>query len=144
MTRALDLAPLLKYSIGYDDLFREMDKLMLNPGISQTYPPYNIFSTSPDDFYVEVAVAGFTETELDIKLENGILTVSGKKQETHDPSISYVHRGIGMRDFTRTFRLANHIEVQGAKLENGLLRVELKRIIPEELKPKRIAITSAQ
>jgi molecular chaperone IbpA len=142
MTRTLDLAPLLKYSIGYDELFREMDKLMLNSTTAQTYPPYNIFSTSHDEFYIEVAVAGFSESELDINVENGMLTVTGKKQESSDTHVKYVHRGIGMRDFTRSFRLANHIEVQGAKLENGLLRIELKRIVPEELKPKRIAITA--
>lgn len=142
MTRALDFAPLLKYSVGYDDLFREMDKLMLNQGAAQTYPPYNIFSTSSDEFCIEVAVAGFSDKELDIKVENGILTVSGKKQESEEHSTKYIHRGIGMRDFTRTFRLATHIEVQSAKLENGLLRVDLKRIVPEELKPKTIAITT--
>ena len=115
-----------------------MDKLSLN-GSNTAYPPYNIVSIDDDKFLIEVAVAGFSEKDLDITLENGVLTISGNKEEEEDRS--FVHKGIAMRNFTRTFRLATHIEVEGADLKNGLLVVTLKRHIPEELKPKKIAIS---
>lgn len=138
-TRTLDLAPLSRFAVGFDNLFREMDKLQLNGTANSSYPPYNIVNVNDEQFFIEVAVAGFEEKDLDITLENGVLTVTGNKEvETEDRQ--YVYKGIAMRNFTRTFRLADHIEVEGAKLENGLLVVNLKKLIPEELKPRKIEI----
>ena len=134
----IQYAPLQKFAVGFEDLFREMDKLQLN-STNTTYPPYNIVSVNENKFQIEVAVAGFAEKDLDITLENGVLTIAGNKEE--DEERSFVHKGIAMRNFTRTFRLATHIEVEGADLKNGLLVVTLKRHIPEELKPKKIAIS---
>jgi len=131
-------APLTKFAVGFEDLFREMDKLQLN-STNTAYPPYNIVSVDENKFQIEVAVAGFAEKDLDITLENGVLTIAGEKEE--DEERTFVHKGIAMRNFTRTFRLATHIEVEGAELKNGLLVVTLKRHIPEELKPKKIAIS---
>ena len=138
MNTTLNYAPLTRFAVGFDDLFREMDKLNLNSS-NTAYPPYNIVSVDENKFQIEVAVAGFAEKDLDITLENGVLTIAGNKEE--EESREFVHKGIAMRNFTRTFRLATHIEVEGAKLENGLLVVTLKRHIPEELKPKKIAIS---
>ena len=138
MNATLNYAPLTRFAVGFDDLFREMDKLNLNSS-NTAYPPYNIVSVDENKFQIEVAVAGFAEKDLDITLENGVLTIAGNKEE--EEAREFVHKGIAMRNFTRTFRLATHIEVEGAKLENGLLVVTLKRHIPEELKPKKIAIS---
>ena len=138
MNTTLNYAPLTRFAVGFEDLFREMDKLSLN-GSNTAYPPYNIVSVDENKFQIEVAVAGFAEKDLDITLENGVLTIAGNKEE--EEAREFVHKGIAMRNFTRTFRLATHIEVEGAKLENGLLVVTLIRYIPEELKPKKIAIS---
>ncbi len=138
MNTTLNYAPLTRFAVGFEDLFREMDKLQLN-STNTAYPPYNIVSVDDNRFQIEVAVAGFAEKDLDITLENGVLTIAGEKEE--DEERTFVHKGIAMRNFTRTFRLATHIEVEGAKLENGLLVVTLVRHIPEELKPKKIAIS---
>ena len=134
----LNYAPLTRFAVGFEDLFREMDKLSLNSS-NTAYPPYNIVSVDENKFQIEVAVAGFTEKELDITLENGVLTIAGEMAD--DIERTYVHKGIAMRNFTRTFRLATHIEVEGADFKNGLLTVTLVRHIPEELKPKKIAIS---
>lgn len=134
----IQYAPLQKFAVGFEDLFREMDKLQLN-STNTAYPPYNIVSVDENKFQIEVAVAGFSDQDLDITLENGVLTIAGNKEE--EETREFVHKGIAMRNFTRTFRLATHIEVEGADLKNGLLVVTLKRHIPEELKPKKIAIS---
>ena len=134
----LNYAPLTRFAVGFDDLFREMDKLSLNHS-NTAYPPYNIVSVDENRFQIEVAAAGFSDKDLDITVENGQLTIIGNKEE--DDQRTYVHKCIAMRNFTRTFRLATHIEVEGADLKNGLLVVTLKRHIPEELKPKKIAIS---
>lgn len=138
-TRTLDLTPLSRFAVGFDNLFREMDKLQLNATTNSTYPPYNIVNVDDEQFAVEIAVAGFEETDIDITLENSVLTVTGSKGDENDDR-QYVYKGIAMRSFTRTFRLADHIEVEGAKLEKGLLIINLKKLIPEEFKPRKIEI----
>lgn len=135
----LTYAPLQKFAVGFDDLFREMDKLSLNNNSNTAYPPYNIVSINEDTFAIEIAVAGFSINDIDITLENGQLTITGNKSEEDEPR-NFIHRGIAMRGFTRTFRLATHIEVEGAELRDGLLVISLKRHIPEEFKPKKIEI----
>lgn len=137
MNQTLNYAPLARFAVGFDDLFREMDKLNLNSS-NTAYPPYNIVNVDENTFQIEVAVAGFADKDLDITLENGVLSITGNKEE--EDTRSFVHKGIAMRNFTRTFRLATHIEVDGAELKNGLLVVTLRRHIPEELKPRKIAI----
>jgi len=138
MNQTLNYAPLTRFAVGFEDLFREMDKLHLN-NTNAAYPPYNIVSIDEDRFLIEIAVAGFAEDELDITLERGQLVITGNKSEDEEPR-NFVHRGIATRNFTRNFRLANFIEVNNASLKNGLLVIELKRLIPEEMKPKKIAI----
>ena len=140
-TTVLDLAPIQRFAVGFDQLFRDVDKLYMNSAVNNTYPPYNIVKLDEDSFLIEVAVAGFAEEELDVTVDNGQLIITGNTS-SRDDNRDYVHKGIAMRSFTRTFRLADHIQVENARLENGLLAVELRRLIPEELKPRKIAIKS--
>jgi molecular chaperone IbpA len=140
MSNNFQYLPLQKFAVGFDDLFREMDKFNLNNN-NTAYPPYNIVTVNDDQFLIEIAVAGFSDEDIDITLENSQLTITGNKGEEEEEPRNFVHRGIAMRGFTRTFRLATHIEVEGADLKNGLLVITLKRYVPEELKPKKIEIT---
>lgn len=138
MTRTLDLAPIQRFAVGFDQLFQDMDRLYLNSANS-TYPPYNILKLDEDGFLIEVAVAGFAEHELEVTVEKGQLVITGNATPRED-NLNYIHKGIGTRNFTRTFHLADHIVVEKARLENGLLAVELHRVVPEELKPRKIEI----
>jgi molecular chaperone IbpA len=145
MTRTYDLIPMQKFSIGFDQLLDDMDRILNNGQQSNTYPPYNIVSISDDHFSIEIAVAGFTEEELDVTVENNQLIVSGNKaiEVTEEKSSRiYLYRGIGLRSFRRNFHLDRHIEVSGAKIENGPLIISLERIIPDELKARKIDIKS--
>lgn len=135
----INYGPLNRVAVGFEGIFREMEKLHLNHQTS-IYPPYNIITIDEDRFQIELAVAGFSEENLNITVENYILTVSGNKGEEEDTR-TFIHRGIAMRNFTRPFRLAAHIEVESAKIENGLLVITLQRKIPEELRSKKIAIS---
>ena len=136
----LDLPTFTRSTIGFDRLFDELHQTFAkSPG--QTYPPYNIAAINEDEYMVSLAVAGFAEEDLTVKTEKGVLVVEGKKTET-DKEITYLHKGIGSRNFTREFRLADHVEVAGARLELGVLNIHLKREVPEEMKPKVIKIIS--
>lgn len=142
--RTLDLSPLFRASVGFDSLTRVFDAATRVDNSTISYPPYNIAKAaqekSGDDAYrITFALAGFAENEIDIQVENNTLTVSGKVSQDKDAT-TYLHRGIAGRSFERKFELANHIQVTGARMENGLLHVDLKREIPEALKPRRIAI----
>ncbi len=133
-----DFAPLFRTAIGFDRLARLMDTAMSAPDAS-SYPPYNIEKTGEDAYRLTMAVAGFRPEELDLVAKDNTLVVSGKvKPEGQKGEMLY--RGIAGRAFERRFVLADHIVVEGAKLENGLLHVGLKRVVPEALKPRRIAI----
>ena len=142
MTRTYDLIPMQKFSIGFDQLLDDMDRILNTGQQSSTYPPYNIVRISDDHFSIEIAVAGFTEEELDVTVENNQLIVSGNKAIEVTEEKIYLYRGIGLRSFRRNFHLDRHIEVSGAKIENGLLIISLERIIPDELKARKIDIKS--
>jgi len=137
--RTLDLTPLYRNVIGADRMARLFDSVQneANSG----YPPYNIEVVDENEYRITLALAGFKRGDLDIKQENNVLTVSGGKAENGDES-KYLYQGIGTRDFKRKFQLAEHVEVKTARLEDGLLHVDLVREIPEEMKPRSIAITS--
>ncbi len=141
MTRlqTLDLPSLHRATIGFDQLFREMDRTFENTK-SNGYPPYNIAQLNEDEYTISVAVAGFGMDNLDITLEKNLLVIEGFA--TPDENINYLHKGIGGRSFRRTFTLADHIEVENATLELGILNIHLKRNVPEALQPKRIAINT--
>jgi molecular chaperone IbpA len=138
--RALDLAPLLRSTIGFDQINRLFENAIGNN--EPAYPPYNIEKLSEDNYRITVALAGFTEDDLDITLHDGTLSISGKgaSEEDQEEQNEYLYRGIAKRAFERHFRLADTIKVLNAQFENGLLIIELQRIIPEHLKPRKIKI----
>jgi len=136
----LDIPNLRRHAIGFEQLFNDLNR-SFRAGEQGNYPPYNVIQTGENTFAVEVAVAGFCEEDLDVELKDNILTVKGERKETDAPEVEYLHRGIGARDFVRTFTLAEHLEVRGATVTNGILAVLLERVVPEADKPRKIAIT---
>ncbi len=141
--RTYDLSPLYRNTVGFDRLFSLLDSAG-NVETAPTYPPYNIERTGENAYRVTVAVAGFTPEELSIEVKENTLSLRGEKaaSETGD-SAQVLYRGIAARAFERRFQLADHVEVKGAALENGLLHVDLVRNIPEAKKPRLIPITTA-
>jgi molecular chaperone IbpA len=138
--RSFDLTPFYRSTVGFDRLFNLLDQVGgfdAAPG----YPPYNIERTGENDYRISVAVAGFAEPELNIELKENTLTIKGEKQaQTGEKSAESLYQGIAARAFERVFQLADFVQVKGAKLENGLLHVDLVREIPEAKKPRQIAI----
>ncbi|MCE7028388.1 Hsp20 family protein [Jiella avicenniae] len=139
--RHVDFAPLYRSTVGFDRLVSMLDGLS-QPDNGQTYPPYNIERTGENAYRITMAVAGFDETELSIESRENTLTVKGEKAEKEDGSSETLYRGIAGRAFERRFQLAEHVEVKGASLKNGLLHIDLVRIIPEAMKPRKIEIAS--
>jgi len=135
-----DLSPLYRSTVGFDRLFNLLDGV--NDAQGQSYPPYNIERLGETDYRITMAVAGFAETDLAIEVKESALTITGKRAD-EDKKTAYLHQGIAARAFERRFQLADHVEVTGAKLEHGLLHVELKRVIPDAKKPRRIEIGTA-
>ena len=140
--RHVDFAPLYRSTVGFDRLFSMLDGLS-QPDNGQTYPPYNIERTGETTYRITMAVAGFDESELSIESRENTLTVTGEKSEKEEGSNETLYRGIAGRTFERRFQLADHVEVKGASLKNGLLHIDLVRIIPEAMKPRKIAIATA-
>ena len=140
--RTFDLAPLYRSTVGFDRLFSLLDQQVGGyDGPTPGYPPYNIERTDENAYRVTVAVAGFTESDLSIEVKENTLTIRGEKQVKDGAKDSEVlYQGIAARTFERRFQLADHVEVKGASLENGLLHVDLKREIPEAMKPRQIPI----
>jgi len=139
--RNVDLTPLYRSTVGFDRLASMLDQVMSHDVSAPTYPPYNIEKLGEDKYRITLAVAGFGEEDLTIEVENGQLTVTAAKREvSEEEKPVYLHRGIAERGFERRFQLADHVQVTGARLENGLLHVELVREVPEQLKPRRISI----
>ena len=135
--RTFDLAPLYRSTVGFDRLFSMLDGFEAAPG----YPPYNIERTGDNAYRISVAVAGFGERDLSIEAKENTLTIKGEKQvKTDEKKGEVLHQGIAARAFERAFQLAEHVEVKGASLVNGLLHVDLVREVPEAMKPRRIAI----
>jgi molecular chaperone IbpA len=139
---AIDLSPLYRSTIGFDRLANLLDSAFAGDAGHSAYPPYDIELLEENQYAITLAVAGFEESELDIVLEKGVLTVSGKKADEKERK--YLHHGIAYRAFERKFNLADFVEVTGASLQNGLLVIELKKDVPEEFKPRKIAIGSDQ
>lgn len=140
--RHVDFAPLYRSTVGFDRLVSMLDGLS-QPDNGQTYPPYNIERTGENAYRVTMAVAGFDETELSIESRENTLTVKGEKVEKEDGSTETLYRGIAGRAFERRFQLAEHVEVKGASLKNGLLHIDLVRVIPEAMKPRKIEIATS-
>ena len=140
--RHVDFSPLYRSTVGFDRLFTMLDSLgQLEDG--QTYPPYNIERTGDDAYRISMAVAGFSEDDISVEAHRNVLTIKGEKLEENKETNEFLYRGIASRSFERRFQLADHVEVAGAVLKDGLLHVDLVRNIPEEMKPRRIPIARA-
>lgn len=138
--RHFDLSPLYRSTVGFDRLFNMLDSVAAN-GQAANYPPYNIEKTGENAYRISMAVAGFAEKDLHVEVKQNTLTVRGEQSEMQeDESREVLYRGIAARSFERRFQLADHVEVANARLENGLLHLDLVRHIPEEEKPRNIAI----
>lgn len=137
-----DFSPLFRTTVGYDRLASLMNAAHRGE-TGNTFPPYNIQKGGENQYTITMAVAGFSEADLDITSENNKLIVTGSKPEEKDgDDNAYLYRGIATRNFEKRFNLAEHVKVSGAKLENGLLHIELEREIPEAMKPRKIEIHS--
>lgn len=138
----VDFSPLYRSTVGFDRLFSLMDTLGANETSQPSYPPYNIERTGENAYRITMAVAGFGEPELTLEVKETVLTVRGEKT-AQEAAGEFLYRGIAARSFERRFQLADHVIVQGARLENGLLHIDLVREIPETLKSRRIPIVEA-
>jgi len=135
--RAIDpqaLAQISRALVGFDRYFN-----VPNPTTSN-YPPHNIVKYSDDTYAIEVAVAGFTKEEISVSVDQDQLTIRGVMDRPNKGEVEYLHRGLAARDFEQTFTLAEYMEVKGAKVDNGMLQIDLQRIVPEALQPRRIEV----
>ena len=141
--KAFDIPTINRYSVGLDEMFDTLVR-SVNAGTTSNYPPYNIIRYDENRYAVEIALAGFKEDEVEITVHEGYLTVEGhKKTKTSEiDGPIYLHVGISQRDFRKTWPLGNHVEVTNASFTDGILTVSLERRVPEEMKPKKIAISS--
>ncbi|SKA12494.1 Hsp20 family protein [Consotaella salsifontis] len=141
--RHVDFAPLYRSTVGFDRLFSMLDSLGQPESASPSYPPYNIERTGENAYRITMAVAGFGENDLSLESRENVLTVKGeKKDEKEEGERDILYRGIAGRAFERRFQLAEYVEVKGASLKNGLLHIDLVRVIPEAMKPRKIEIAS--
>ena len=139
---AIDFTPLYRSSIGYDRLSALLNNALSNEQVGTGFPPYNIEVIDEDQYLISLAVAGFKEKELDIQVENGVLTVEGSRADDTNER-NYLYQGIAGRSFKRQFSLADYIKVVGADLEDGLLKISLVKEVPEAMKPKSIKINQS-
>ena len=126
--------------VGFDHIFNDLEK-MATAHQKDHYPPHNVVKHSDDEYLIELAVVGFKHSDIDIEMHDGILTIKGNRDSRRDQNL-YVHKGISGRKFERSFRLSEFVEVVGADLEDGLLTIHLKRIIPEDKRPRKISINN--
>lgn len=144
--RTLDLSPLFRSTVGFDRMTSLLESASrMDANAANSYPPYNIERQSEDQYRISMAVAGFTLADLEIEVQDQAVTVRGRQADgvaTDQEGTTYLHRGIATRAFERRFHLADHIRVAGAKLEHGLLHVELVREVPEALRPRMIEIST--
>ena len=141
--RNFDLSPLYRSTVGFDRMANLMDQLLAGDAPAPSYPPYNIEKTGDDAYRISIAVAGFSEADLTLQVEDQQLTVSAAKKPSEDGEKPvYLHRGIAERGFERRFQLADHVRVEGADLVNGLLHIDLVHEVPEAKKPRTISIGS--
>ena len=140
--RTLDLAPLYRATVGFDQIAEMMDRALASDMGQTSYPPYNIEKTDENAWRISIAVAGFAQNDLAIEVKDRALIVTARKA-ADEKERTFLHRGIATRAFERRFTLADHVRVTGASHEDGMLHIDLTREVPEALKPRRIEITSA-
>jgi len=138
--RALDIPQIHRFGIGFDTMFDDLMRVTQAQGNSN-YPPHNVIKTGENTSVIEVAVAGFSEGEIDINVDRQTLIIAGASKRDEDAAHEYLHRGISRRDFRQSFTLADHVEVKSASVRDGILTVYLEREVPESARPKTIAIT---
>ena len=141
--RQIDFAPLYRSTVGFDRLFDLLDAAPGFDAAVPAYPPYNIERLGENEYRITMAVAGFSEDELKLDVKEQTLTVRGEKK-AEEKERQFLHRGIAARAFERRFQLADHVEIKGADLKDGLLHVDLVRNVPERLKPRTIAIANGK
>ncbi|WP_439509995.1 Hsp20 family protein [Marinimicrobium koreense] len=141
--RSFDFSPLYRSAIGFDRMASLLDTLSRSEQNQPSYPPYNIELTGEEQYRITMAVAGFDRSELNIEVNQNNLTISANKEPEQEER-QYLHQGIAARNFERRFQLADHVEVKAATFENGLLHIDLKREIPEAMKPRTIEIDDGQ
>lgn len=129
--------------IGFDTMFDQMERRFAN-SVSNNYPPHNILKLEENEYAIQIAVTGFEKSEISVTVENNVLVIKGESMTTDYPVEQYLHRGLATRDFAKEFPLAEHIEVKGATIKNGMLTVNLVRNIPESAKPKIIDIVDIE
>jgi molecular chaperone IbpA len=134
-----DLSPLYRSTVGFDSLVSMLDQVASFDNEADTYPPYNIERLTENEYRITMAVAGFGKQDVEIEVKENTLSIRGEKKEA-DKERTFLHRGIASRAFERRFRLADHVEVRGADIKDGLLSVDLEREVPERLKPRMIEI----
>ncbi len=137
--RSFDLSPLFRSSVGFDQLDKLFDTAFREAARDTSYPPYNIAKLGPDAYRITMAVAGFGHADLDLTVQDNVLIVKGQIARP-EKEVEYLHRGVAQRAFEHRFQLADHIKVVGADLTNGLLDIHLEREVPEQMKPRKVAI----
>ena len=140
--RSFDFSPLYRSTVGFDRLANLLETVTQFDPSTTSYPPYNIEQLAENDYRISMAVAGFADRDLNVEVKEGVLTITGKKAG-EEPKTHYLYQGIAGRSFERRFQLADHMEVRGARLEHGLLHVDIARVIPEEKRARKISISSA-
>ena len=138
--RSFDIPSIHKFAVGFDGVFDEILRLS-NQQKDTNYPPYNIVKHSDNKFVIELAVAGFKDGDITVTVDKNLLTIEGAQALELNSNVEYLHRGISARNFARTFTLADHVEVVDAVVTNGIMGITLERVVPEELQPKKIAIS---
>ena len=135
-----DLEKILGFSVGFDSMFDRWESAFSVEGNRSSYPPYNIRREGDEKYFIELAIAGLKEDDLEVSLQSQVLNIRSKKESDQEPEDNYVHRGIAKRQFEREFTLSDDIVVKGCDLTNGMLTIELERIIPEEKRARLIPI----
>jgi molecular chaperone IbpA len=134
----ISFGPLFHQTLGFENFIRDVEKILDGEVKQSTFPPHNIIKADDNKYVVELAVAGFVKDEIDIQVQEGNLTIKGNKKDKDESN--YLHRGIGTRSFTKVITIADTIEVKGAEIKDGILRIGLENIIPEHKKPRKIEI----
>jgi len=140
--RSFDFSPLYRSTVGFDRLANLLETVGQFDPSAAAYPPYNIEQLAENDYRISMAVAGFGDKDLSVEVKEGVLTITGKRGG-EEPKTRFLYQGIAGRTFERRFQLADHMEVRGARLEHGLLHVDIARVIPEEKRARRISITAS-
>jgi molecular chaperone IbpA len=136
-----DLTPFYRSTVGIDSLFDRITRNIDMAANAGNYPPYDIVKTGDESYEIRIAAAGFRQDEIDVEVKDGQLVVQGGQSTEARPEVEYLHHGISNRSFIRTFQLSDYVEVKEAAMKDGILTVKLERMIPEAMKPKKIAIS---